>query len=67
MLNYSFPKQFAIVVATMGVHNFLRWFGVVDEAFTRVETDRGAIEVELTNDVDEIPTKVSAKKMPHKE
>lgn len=47
----------------MGIYNFLRRAGVVDEAFARVETDDDVAEVELPNAEDEIQGNMNASKM----
>lgn len=61
MSSYNFKVQAVVVVATMGVHNF---FGVVDEAFTRVETDPNVAEMELSDEHDEIEAKLHVLKIP---
>ncbi|XP_022899332.1 uncharacterized protein LOC111412631 [Olea europaea var. sylvestris] len=64
---YPFPMQVAIVVATLGVHNFLRLAGLVDEEFTRAEVDEDAIEVELLDAEDEMHAEINAPKMQQSE
>lgn len=62
MPSYPFPTQVAIVIATMGIHNFLRRLGVVDEAFTRAEVDEDAVEVEFSDAEDEMHSEMNAPK-----
>lgn len=46
MSSYPFPTQ--VVVATMGVYNFLRRSGFLDEAFRRADMEEDdATKVEL--------------------
>lgn len=60
MPSYNFKMQTAVVLATMGIHNFLRRAGVVDEAFTRVETDPDAAEVELPDEQEQAAAELNA-------
>ncbi|XP_022864729.1 uncharacterized protein LOC111384650 [Olea europaea var. sylvestris] len=54
MPSYSFRTQIAVVLATMGVHNFLRHSGVMDETFVRAEADEEIAEVDLPSAEDEV-------------
>ncbi|XP_022843271.1 uncharacterized protein LOC111366808 [Olea europaea var. sylvestris] len=67
MPRYPFRTQIAIVVATMGIHNFMRRSGVVDAAFTRAKVDEDAAEVELPNVEDEIQAEIHASKIQRSE
>ncbi|XP_022851889.1 uncharacterized protein LOC111373569 [Olea europaea var. sylvestris] len=60
MPSYPFRTQVAIVVAMMGIHNFMRRSGVVDAAFTRAEVDEDVAEVELPNVEDETQAEMHA-------
>lgn len=60
MQNYSFQTQIAVVIATMGIHNFIRQAIIVDEAFTKVQKNPNA------ND-DKIEAEMSASEMTHSE
>lgn len=63
MSSYNFKMQTAVVVATMGIHNFLGWAGVVNEAFTSVETDLDATEVDLPDKQEQVIAKINALEM----
>lgn len=63
MPSYNFNVQIAVVIATIGIHNFLRWAGCVDEAFATVEMDLNAAEVELQDEQEEITAEMNAPKM----
>ncbi|XP_022849782.1 uncharacterized protein LOC111371844 [Olea europaea var. sylvestris] len=67
MPSYPFRTQVAIVVATMGIHNFMRRSGVVDAAFTRAEVDENVAEVELPNVEDETQAEIHAPKIQRSE
>lgn len=55
MPGYSMRAQTAVVVATMGVHNFLRRNDRLDEGFRRAEDeDDDEVEIELPDEEDEI-------------
>ncbi|XP_022859012.1 uncharacterized protein LOC111379810 [Olea europaea var. sylvestris] len=60
MPSYAFDVQTHVVIATMGIHNFLRRAGVVNEAFVQAETDPDAAEVELPSTRDEASAKMNA-------
>ncbi|XP_022860445.1 uncharacterized protein LOC111380994 [Olea europaea var. sylvestris] len=60
MPSYNFKMQTAVVLATMGIHNFLRRAGVVDEAFTRAEIDPDAAEVELQDEQEQTAAELNA-------
>lgn len=62
MPNYPFQTQVVIIVATMRIHNSVRRWGVVDEAFTRAEVDDDAVEVELPNAEDEMHAEINEPK-----
>lgn len=47
MPSYPFPTQVAVVVTMMGIHNFHLHSRLVDKAFTRVEADEDAAEVNV--------------------
>lgn len=63
MPNYSFRTQTVVVVAIMGIHNFLRYFGVMDAAFATAEMDEDAFEVELPTTEDEMHAEINAPEM----
>ncbi|XP_022857675.1 uncharacterized protein LOC111378679 [Olea europaea var. sylvestris] len=67
MPSYNFKVQIAVVIATMGIHNFLRRAGVVDEAFTRAETDPDAAEVELPDEQEQAAVEINAPEMQRNE
>ncbi|XP_022883244.1 uncharacterized protein LOC111399996 [Olea europaea var. sylvestris] len=67
MPSYNFKVQIAVVIATIGIHNFLRRAGVVDEAFTRAETDPDAAEVELPDKQEQAVTEINAPEMQRNE
>lgn len=60
MPNYSFQTQIVAVVATIGIHNFIRQVVIIDEAFTKVHKNPNA------ND-DKIEAEMSASEMTHSE
>lgn len=41
--------QVAVVIATIGIYNFLQRSGVVDKALTRAREDEDVAKVELPN------------------
>ncbi|XP_022897755.1 uncharacterized protein LOC111411457 [Olea europaea var. sylvestris] len=67
MPSYPFRTQVAIVVATMGIHNFMRRSGVVDAVFTRAEVDEDVAEVELPNVEDETQAEIHSPKIQRSE
>lgn len=60
MPSYSFQTQVVVVLATIGIHNFLRHVGVVDEAFAHAKMNDDLVEVELPNVEDEIQAEMNA-------
>ncbi|XP_022873699.1 uncharacterized protein LOC111392572 [Olea europaea var. sylvestris] len=61
MPSYSYRAQIAVVVAAMGVHNFLRRNGELDEGFHRAEeVDDEEVEVDLPDDEDEVAAEEDA-------
>lgn len=61
MPGYSTRAQAAMIVATMGIHNFLRRNEGLDEGFHRAkEVDNDEIEIELLDEKDEMAAKRDA-------
>lgn len=60
MPSYNFKAQTFVVIATIGIHNFLWLARVINETFTRVEPDPDAIGAELPNEQDEIVAEMNA-------
>ncbi|XP_022891353.1 uncharacterized protein LOC111406262 [Olea europaea var. sylvestris] len=61
MLSYSYRAQIAVVVAVMGVHNFLRCKEQLDEGFRRAdEVDDEEVEVELPDEEDKAAAEENA-------
>ncbi|XP_022853330.1 uncharacterized protein LOC111374826 [Olea europaea var. sylvestris] len=67
MPSYNFKVLTAVVLATMGIHNFLRRAGVVEKAFTRAETDPDAAEVELPDEQEQAAAEFNAPEMQRNE
>lgn len=63
MWRYNFKVQIAVVVANMGIHNFLRRAGVINEAFIRVKTNPNAMEVDLLDEQEQVADEINAPKM----
>lgn len=58
---YSIRMQTAVVVATMGIHNFLRRNGQLDEGFRRAEeVDDDEVEIDLPDEQDEMAAEEDA-------
>lgn len=54
MLSYLFRAQIVVVMVAMGIHNFSRRNGLLDEAFSRAEeVNDNEVEVHLSNEDDE--------------